>query len=146
MLVAGSWVGWTFSKSFRSFAASCKRAGGEQSIATLRDLCCATLKQIIEGEVEEAAALAAFERYVEEVLSPHLRVGQIVIMDTLNCHKESQVRQLLEARGCQMLFFPAYSPDFSPIGIELFRPQCTSRPPAPPASRAIWVKQKALLP
>jgi transposase len=44
-----------------------------------------------------------------------LQAGQIIIMDNLSCHKGSKVRQLIEARGCQVLFLPSYSPDFSPI-------------------------------
>jgi len=65
--------------------------------------------------IEGAANAAAFECYVEEVLALHLQVGHIVIMDNLSCHKGSRVRQLIEARGCQVLFLPSYSPDFSPI-------------------------------
>ena len=65
--------------------------------------------------MEGSATAAVFERYVEEVLVPHLQPGHIVIMDNLSCHKGSKIRQLIEARGCQMLFLPSYSPDFSPI-------------------------------
>ncbi len=59
--------------------------------------------------------MLAFERYVEEILAPSLQAGQIVIMDNLSCHKGSKVRQLTKARGCQLLFLPSYSLDFSPI-------------------------------
>jgi transposase len=65
--------------------------------------------------IEGAANAAAFERYVEEILAPSLTAGQIVIMDNLAAHKGKKVEQLIEARGCQLLFLPAYSPDFSPI-------------------------------
>jgi transposase len=65
--------------------------------------------------IEGAANAAAFERYGEEILAPHLQVGQIVIMDNLSCHKGSKIRQLIEARECQLVFLPSYSPDFSPI-------------------------------
>jgi transposase len=54
--------------------------------------------------IEGSANAAAFERYIEEILTPSLTAGQIVIMDNL-----------IQARGCQLLFLPAYSPDFSPI-------------------------------
>jgi transposase len=66
---------------------------------------------IIEGE----ALAAAFERYVEEILVPSLSAGQIVIMDNLAAHKGKKVEQLILQRGCQLLFLPGYSPDFSPI-------------------------------
>lgn len=65
--------------------------------------------------IEGSANAAAFERYVEEILAPSLRRGQIVIMDNLAAHKGKKVEQLIEARECQILFLPAYSPDLSPI-------------------------------
>ena len=46
---------------------------------------------------------------------PSLRPGQIVILDNLSIHLGPRVKQAIEARGCQFLFLPAYSPDFSPI-------------------------------
>ena len=55
----------------------------------------------------------AFEAYVEQVLVPSLVKGQIVVMDNLRVHKSARVRQLIEEQGCQLLFLPAYSPDFS---------------------------------
>jgi transposase len=58
---------------------------------------------------------AAFELYVEQILAPSLTEGQLVIMDNLAAHKGKKVEQLIEAKGCQLLFLPGYSPDFSPI-------------------------------
>jgi transposase len=65
--------------------------------------------------IEGSANAAAFETYVEHVLVPNLQRGQIVVMDNLRAHKGARVQQLLEERGCHLLFLPAYSPDFSPI-------------------------------
>lgn len=65
--------------------------------------------------IEGSANAAAFEQYVEEILAPSLKMGQIVIMDKLAAHKGKKVLDLIEARGCQVLFLPGYSPDFSPI-------------------------------
>jgi transposase len=65
--------------------------------------------------IEGAANAAAFERYVEEILAPSLSSGQIVIMDNLAAHKGKKVEQLIQDKGCQLLFLPAYSPDFSPL-------------------------------
>ncbi len=62
-----------------------------------------------------ATNAAAFEIYLEQILLPSLAPGQMVIMDNLSAHKGARVRQLIEERGCQLLFLPAYSPDFSPI-------------------------------
>jgi transposase len=58
---------------------------------------------------------AVFESYVEWILAPSLRPGQVVVLDNLGAHRGERVRDLVEARGCSLLFLPAYSPDFSPI-------------------------------
>ena len=58
---------------------------------------------------------AVFESYVERILAPSLRPGQVVVLDNLGAHRGERVRDLVEARGCSLLFLPAYSPDFSPI-------------------------------
>ena len=65
--------------------------------------------------VQGSANKAVFEAYVERVLAPSLRPGQVVVMDNLNAHKSEEARELIEARGCQVLFLPPYSPDFNPI-------------------------------
>src|SRR3989440_2604665 len=65
--------------------------------------------------VDGAANTELFEIYIEQILAPSLEPGQIVIMDNLSIHKGQKVRQAIEARGCQLLFLPAYSPDLSPI-------------------------------
>ena len=62
-----------------------------------------------------SADAAAFETYIEQILAPSLRPGQIVILDNLSIHQGPRVKQAIEARGCHLLFLPAYSPDFSPI-------------------------------
>ena len=49
------------------------------------------------------------------LLAPSLVAGQIVELDNLSVHKGERVRQLIEARGCELLFLPAYSPDYSCI-------------------------------
>jgi transposase len=56
-----------------------------------------------------------FEAYVERILVPTLRAGQIVVMDNLAVHKGERVRKLIEAQGCKLLYLPPYSPDFNPI-------------------------------
>ena len=53
--------------------------------------------------------------FVEQVLGPTLRVGQVVVMDNLSAHKQERVRELIEARGCQLHYLPPYSPDLTPI-------------------------------
>lgn len=65
--------------------------------------------------LEGAADAAAFELYIEQILAPSLHPGQIVIMDNLSIHQSVRLRQAIQAKGCQLLFLPAYSPDLSPI-------------------------------
>lgn len=65
----------------------------------------------LEGAIDSDA----FAAYVQHVLVPRLRSGQIVILDNLSVHKRADIRQQIEAVGCQLIFLPAYSPDFNPI-------------------------------
>ncbi len=65
--------------------------------------------------VEGATTRIVFEAYVEKVLVPSLRQGQVVVMDNLSAHKGERVRELVEGAGCELLYLPPYSPDFSPI-------------------------------
>jgi transposase len=65
--------------------------------------------------VDGSANTEIFEMYIEQLLAPSLQPGQLVIMDNLSVHKGKKVRELIEARGCEVLFLPAYSPDLSPI-------------------------------
>ena len=65
--------------------------------------------------VEGATNREVFETYVEQILAPTLRRGQVVVMDNLTAHKGERVRELIEGRGCQLIYLPPYSPDFNPI-------------------------------
>jgi transposase len=65
--------------------------------------------------VEGPKTKAVFEAYLERVLAPSLRPGQVVVLDNLSSHKGSRVRELVEARGCELVYLPPYSPDLNPI-------------------------------
>jgi transposase len=65
--------------------------------------------------VEGSTTREVFEVYLEYFLTPALRPGQIVVMDNLSAHKGGRVRELVEERGCEVLFLPPYSPDLNPI-------------------------------
>ena len=65
--------------------------------------------------VEGPTTKAVFEAYLERVLAPSLRPSQVVVMDNLSSHKGSRMRELVEARGCELVYLPAYSPDLNPI-------------------------------
>ena len=65
--------------------------------------------------IEGATDTEVFRTFVERVLSPTLKAGDIVIMDNLSPHKSQATVQLLEGCGAQVVFLPAYSPDLNPI-------------------------------
>jgi transposase len=65
--------------------------------------------------VEGATNREVFETYVEQILAPTLRKGQVVVMDNLTAHKGERVKELIEEQGCELIYLPPYSPDFSPI-------------------------------
>ena len=57
----------------------------------------------------------AFAAYIEHILGPTLRPGQILLLDNLSAHTAPRIAALVQARGCRLVFLPPYSPDFSPI-------------------------------
>jgi transposase len=65
--------------------------------------------------VEGSTTSVVFEAYVQQVLAPSLRRGQVVVMDNLSAHKGERVKELIEGRGCQLIYLPSYSPDLNPI-------------------------------
>jgi transposase len=75
----------------------------------------------LEGAMGECMAMEGstkafvFEAYVERFLAPSLSPGQVVVLDNLGAHKTERVRELIEGRGCELWFLPAYSPDLNPI-------------------------------
>jgi transposase len=64
---------------------------------------------------EGATDAKAFEVYVEQFLAPSLTEGQVVVMDNLGAHRPKRIRELIEERGCELLYLPSYSPDYNPI-------------------------------
>ncbi len=65
--------------------------------------------------VEGASTKEVFETYVKHFLAPALRAGQLVVMDNLGAHRPKRVKELIEDKGCELLYLPVYSPDFNPI-------------------------------
>jgi transposase len=65
--------------------------------------------------VEGSTTREVFEAFLERVLAPSLRPGQVIVMDNLSSHKGSRVRELIEERGCELMYLPPYSPDLNPI-------------------------------
>ena len=65
--------------------------------------------------IEEATDTDIFLAYLDHVLCPQLRRGDVVVMDNLSSHKIKGVRERIEAAGAELLYLPPYSPDLNPI-------------------------------
>jgi transposase len=65
--------------------------------------------------VEGSTTRGVFEAYLEEMLAPTLPPGGVVVMDNLSAHKGGRVREIVEGRGCELMYLPPYSPDLNPI-------------------------------
>jgi transposase len=63
--------------------------------------------------VNGSTTAEVFEAYLQHFLTPELEEGQV--MDTLPAHKPERVRELIEERGCELLYVPSYYPDYNPI-------------------------------
>ena len=65
--------------------------------------------------VEGPTTREVFETYLEELLVPSLKAGQVVVLDNLSSHRGKRVRELVEGKDCELLYLPPYSPDLNPI-------------------------------
>ena len=81
---------------------------------------------------------AIFETWVEKVLVPDLRAGDIVVMDNLASHKGPRVRALIEAAGAELRYLPPYSPDFNPIEHAFAKLKALLRKEAGRTIDALW--------
>ena len=70
-----------------------------------------TATAVFDGPIDNAT----FRAYVEQVLVPTLRRGDVVVLDNLAAHKQPEVRAAIEQAGAHLRFLPPYSPDFNPI-------------------------------
>jgi len=89
---------------------------------------------VISGPINRAA----FEAYVEAVLVPELRPGDIVVMDNLSSHKGTRARALIEAAGAELLFLPPYSPEFNPIENAFAKMKALLRKAAERTVEGLW--------
>ena len=65
--------------------------------------------------IEAATDADIFLAYLDHILCPVLRQGDVVVMDNLSSHKVQGVRERIEAAGAELLYLPPYSPDLNPI-------------------------------
>ena len=77
------------------------------AISTRGMIATMTIEAATDGEI--------FLAYLDEVLCPKLRPGDVVVMDNLSSHKVNGVRERIEAVGARLLYLPPYSPDLNPI-------------------------------
>ena len=89
---------------------------------------------VLDGAINGAAFLA----YVEQMLAPTLRVGDIVICDNLASHKVAGVREAIRARDASLLYLPAYSPDLNPIELAFSKLKRLLRSAAERTVDALW--------
>jgi transposase len=87
---------------------------GRWKILTILGAIC-TRGMLATMTIEAATDREIFLAYLDEVLCPKLRIGDVVIMDNLSSHKVQGVRERIEAAGAQLLYLPPYSPDLNPI-------------------------------
>ncbi|MBW9051560.1 IS630 family transposase [Rhizobium mesosinicum] len=87
-----------------------------------------------------------FLAYVEQVLLPTLKIGDVVIMDNLPAHKTAGVRDAIERAGAKLMFLPPYSPDFNPIENAFSKLKAMLRARAERKIDALWDAVGALMP
>ena len=80
----------------------------------------------------------AFQAYVDQVLVPELKPGDVVVMDNLSSHKGPAVRRAIEAAGANLLYLPPYSPDFNPIENAFAKLKALLRKAAARTIGALW--------
>lgn len=86
-----------------------------------------------------------FEAFVEQVLVPELRPGDVVIMDNLSSHKRLRVRELIEGAGARLVFLPPYSPDLNPIELIFAKVKQSLRSLACRTRDALWSAMQSVL-
>jgi len=70
-----------------------------------------TAPMVVNGAINGELFLA----YVEQILLPTLREGDIVVLDNLSSHKVAGIKEAIESVGAKVLYLPPYSPDLNPI-------------------------------
>lgn len=93
-----------------------------------------TAPAVLDGPIDGES----FQAYVDQVLVPTLKPGDIVIMDNLPAHKVDGIRQSIEAVGATRLLLPPYSPDFNPIEQAFAKIKAWLRTQAARSVDALW--------
>jgi transposase len=96
---------------------------------------------VIDGPMNGNAFLA----YIEQILGPSLKPGDIVVLDNLSAHKVPGVREVIAAAGARLLYLPPYSPDFNPIEQVFAKLKALLRKAAERTVEDLWDRIAALL-
>ena len=89
---------------------------------------------VLDGPIDATWFLA----YVEQVLCPILKPGDVVVLDNLGSHKSDKIRQAIEAAGASLLYLPKYSPDLNPIENAFAKLKAGLRRAAERSTEALW--------
>lgn len=89
---------------------------------------------VLDGAMDGRAFLA----YVQRVLAPALRPGDVLVMDNLSSHKVAGVREAVEAAGAALLYLPPYSPDLNPIELAFSKLKRLLRSAAERTTEGLW--------
>ena len=99
---------------------------------------CAT---VVDGAINRDV----FDAFVEQVLVPELRPGDVVILDNLSSHKSEHARRLIESRGATLVFLPPYSPDLNPIEMVFAKVKQLLRSLGCRTKDALWKAMQSVL-
>lgn len=86
-----------------------------------------------------------FEGFVEQVLVPELKPGDVVVMDNLSSHKRASTRARIEAAGAELVFLPPYSPDLNPIEMIFSKVKQMLRSLSCRTQEALWEAMQSVL-
>lgn len=95
--------------------------------------------------VDGAVNAEFFEAFVEQVLVPQLRPGDLVILDNLSSHKRARTRALIQAAGADVRYLPPYSPDLNPIEMIFAKIKQLLRSLACRTQEALWTAVQSVL-
>jgi transposase len=93
-----------------------------------------TASMVLDGPIEGTGFLA----YVEQVVCPTLKAGDVVVLDNLGSHRSDKIRQAIEAVGASLLYLPKYSPDLNPIENAFDKLKAGLRRAAERSTEALW--------
>jgi transposase len=89
---------------------------------------------VLDGAINGAAFLA----YIEQILTPTLTSGDVVVLDNFSSHKVSGVREAIETCGATLLYLPPYSPDLNPVELAFSKLKRLLRDAAECTVEALW--------